>query len=241
MISYYSIHEQGNRPYQEDSVGAYITGNQAAFAVADGLGGHGKGDIASSFAVKYTLEQLKKGMKTGAYFRSIYTEGNQRLLEIQKEEGCPNSMKTTLVCCLIKGDCIRGAHIGDSRFYLFQNGKIKYRSKDHSVPQMLALSGEIEESQIRRHPDRNRVLRALGRKEEQPGYQEHGPWKARPGMSILLCTDGFWEYVLEKDMEKTLTKAKSAEQWLKMMKRLVKRRGRFKNQDNFSAIAIWIE
>lgn len=240
MISYYSINEQGGREYQEDSVGVYLSKKQAVFLVADGLGGHGKGDVASSFIIKHALQQLKQGIQPEEYFQKTYVDGNKGLTDIQDKERLPNSIKTTLVCCLISDNRIAGAHIGDSRFYLFKDDKLTYRSKDHSVPQVLALSGEIKEEEIRRHPDRNKVLRALGNRDRAPEYQQHGPWKVQRGIRILLCTDGFWEYVEEKDMQRTLKKAKNVEHWMKSMSRLAAKRDRSQKQDNFSAVGIWI-
>lgn len=240
MVTYYSVNERGGRPDQEDTVGVCILENTAFFAVADGLGGHGKGDVASSAIIQYALERFGEESEPENYFQDIFVNGNNYLTALQDQARLPESMKTTLVCGMITGNYITGAHIGDSRFYVFENGQLIYRSKDHSVPQILALSGEIQESQIRNHPDRNKVLRVLGSREEEPRYEKHGPWEARQGISLLLCTDGFWEYVKEEEMQKTHGKSGNVEAWMRKMKGIVRRRGILKRQDNFSAIGVWI-
>lgn len=240
MLTYCCVNEQGDRPCQEDTVGVCVLDNKALFVVADGLGGHGKGDKASAAIVHYALERFGEESQPKEFYEDIITNGNERLLSIQKELGMPESVKTTLVCSMISDNTITGVHIGDSRLYLFYNGEIIYRSVDHSVPQMLALSGEISESQIRKHPDRNKVLHVLGNSEKKPVYQSHGPWDLKNGISVLLCTDGFWEYVEENKMERFLRQSKSVNEWMMKMKKMIIRKGIFRNQDNFSAIGIWI-
>ncbi|HIY20252.1 MAG TPA: protein phosphatase 2C domain-containing protein [Candidatus Blautia avistercoris] len=239
MITYSSINEKGKRPYQEDSVGIYFHEEMGVFAVADGLGGHGKGEIASGETVRFVLEHYRNDCEPGEYFQTAFLKGNQNLVELQDLMDMPRGVKTTLTICLIQ-DKIYGAYIGDTRLYLFEDGKMAFRSTDHSVPQMLALGGEIKESEIRKHPDRNKLLRVLGDRKREIKYDTTEVWEKKKGVSLLLCTDGFWEYVKEKDMEKTLAHSRSPQEWLNKMKRMVLRRGFLDKQDNFSAIGIWI-
>ena len=88
--------------------------------------------------------------------------------------------------------------------YIFRQNRIVYQTLDHSVPQMLVASGEIRPEEIRGHSDRNRLLRVLGDRDRSVKYQESPPWDWMPGDKILLCTDGFWEYVKEPEMERDL-------------------------------------
>lgn len=150
------------------------------------------------------------------------------------------NMRTTLVVVGIKAGKANIAHIGDSRAYIFYKGKIKYRSLDHSVPQMLVLSGEIKEAELRHHPDRNRLLRCLGDESKEPDFELSKSFKIEKGMSVLLCSDGFWETITEKEMLHTLRWSRSTSQWLdKMKKRIKKKNKKIVSQDNYSAIAIW--
>lgn len=142
---------------------------------------------------------------------------------------------------MIENDFLYAAYIGDSRLYYFHHGQIQYQTLDHSVPQMLVAAGEIPKEKIRDHPDRNRLLRVLGDRERKIRYQEIQPIPLEPGDCVLLCTDGFWEYVLEEDMEKDLAKAKDLNDWMTRMKKKVRRRGFFERQDNYSALGIWIK
>ena len=106
---------------------------------------------------------------------------------------------------------------------------------------MLVASGEIRPGEIRGHSDRNRLLRVLGDRDRSVKYQETPPWEWMPGDRILLCTDGFWEYVKEPEMERDLEKSEGPKEWLMRMKKRVRRRGFLEKQDNYSAIGIWAD
>ena len=154
-ISYHSITDKGGRAVNEDSMGVLPTKNALHFLLCDGLGGHGSGDIASSFVV----EQMKANLEQGKSVEESITLTQQALLEKQKREEATDKMKTTLTCLTIHDLEAQFAHVGDSRIYYFEKGKYIARTQDHSVPQMLYQSGEIKEKDIRHHVDRSRLLR----------------------------------------------------------------------------------
>lgn len=240
MITSCEINMQGSRDYQEDSLGIRSNEDQHIFVVADGLGGHGLGAEASAIAVEQALAAFDKELEPDEFFLSAFQSANRKLVEEQAVQKNQKALKTTMVACLVKNAYIYGAYIGDSRMYVFDQGRMLLRTLDHSVPQMLVLSGELKESQIRNHPDRNRVLRVLGEDREQVKYQMTEPQEAAPGKSILLCTDGFWELVTEKEMEKELKKAKDVKDWVYGMHRVHMRKGKKVDKDNYTAIGIWI-
>ena len=241
MIQYASVHEQGKRPYQEDFLGVFCQDDCGVFVLADGLGGPGQGDVASACAVRYAVEQYVPGCETTEYFRRVFVEGNERLLRFQEEQQKVRAARTTLVCAVLQEGILSAAYIGDSRLYYFRQGQLCYQTLDHSVPQMLAAAGEIRPEEIRKHPDRNRLLRVMGDREREIRYQEIPPQILQSGDRLLLCSDGFWEYVLEEEMQKDLAKARDVSDWLARMKRKIRRRGLFEKQDNYSALGIWLE
>lgn len=112
------------------------------------------------------------------------------------------------------------------------------RSSDHSIPQYLVNIGEIKERDIRHHPDRNKLLRVMGSEWETLRYQRLKLEEPECGDAFLLCTDGFWEWIEEKDMERFLKRASCSEEWLNMMKGFIYARGRGNRMDNLSAIAV---
>ena len=216
-MEYCKTTKSGTREINEDYCGASLFYNTTCVAVADGLGGHGGGDVASKCAVNAVCELFEK---TG------YTD-------------TLSQMKTTLVILVQSGNVFQWAHIGDSRLYYFKNGKLKTRTLDHSVPQMLVMSGEIKEKDIRHHPDRNRLMRVLGVKGETPRFEVGTPIKRRGTQAFLLCTDGYWELIDESEMERTLKQSNSPEEWIAAMTRIVEKNGQGSEMDNYTAIAVF--
>lgn len=240
MVTYKIISRQGSRPLNEDCVGMHQSRHSYGFFLADGLGGHGKGDIASKIAVEQAIMQFEVEHGSRDALKVIFEAGQAEILERQRKEGSNLGMKTTLTALLVDEAQICWGHIGDSRIYYFQNNRLVCRTMDHSVPQMLVAAGEIRESQIRHHPDRNRLLRVMGIEWERVAYQLGVPVSRRDRQAFLLCSDGFWELVEEKEMTALLKRASSVEQWLEDMEQLVKKHGAGTNMDNYSAIAVWV-
>ncbi|MBQ7542916.1 MAG: serine/threonine-protein phosphatase [Clostridia bacterium] len=241
MTTYYKgISKKGDRARNEDSIAVFKRDDACCFVLCDGLGGHGKGDRASSIACHAFGEVFERTFEfyPRSFFREAIAQANRDILAAQQTEDFAGGMKTTLVALLVcKGYCT-WCHIGDSRLYLFQNNDLTCRTMDHSVPQMLVNSGTIKEKDIRFHPDRNRLLRALGNDEDPVRYDVSSPYKLAECQAFLLCSDGFWEYIDEKQMKKLLQKSKDADEWLNRMQAVVLENGVGKNMDNYSAIVV---
>lgn len=236
IISYECLSNRGSRKLNEDSVSIAMTSASLSFILCDGLGGHGSGEIASF----YVAEQMKKYLEQGKGVEESIMSVQQGLMEKQKKEHAEASMKTTLTCLSIVDAGAKFAHVGDSRIYLFEKGRYKMRSQDHSVPQMLVNSGAIKEKEIRHHEDRSRLLRVMGTEWNSPKYQITDSIPLSAQTTFLLCSDGFWELIDEKMMEKTLRKSKTPKEWLARMERVVLNNGKGTDMDNYSAIAVFI-
>ena len=227
---------KGERAVNEDFLDVSITPERLAFILCDGLGGHGNGDIASRFVT----EQVKAALEQKKTVEESIQHAQDALLEKQIAEHAGNSMKTTVTCLALAGDQARFAHVGDSRVYYFEKTKSMLRSQDHSVPQMLVNRGDIKEKDIRHHEDRSRLLRVMGTEWDRPKYQVVEGIKLTKRSSFLLCSDGFWELIDEKQMSKTLKKADSPQQWLAAMEEIILANGKGTNMDNYSAIAVFV-
>lgn len=235
-ITYGMLTNKGERAVNEDFLDVSITPERLAFILCDGLGGHGNGDIASRFVT----EQVKAALEQNKTVEESIQHAQDALLEKQIAEHAGNSMKTTVTCLVLAGDQARFAHVGDSRVYYFEKTKYMLRSQDHSVPQMLVNRGDIKEKDIRHHEDRSRLLRVMGTEWDRPKYQVVEGIKLTKRSSFLLCSDGFWELIDEKQMSKTLKKADSPQQWLAAMEEIVLANGKGTNMDNYSAIAVFV-
>lgn len=231
------LNDIGGREYNDDTVRIISQNDGLCVFVGDGLGGYAGGKAASSKAGDIIGNYRKKNtlLDEAAMVEAAKAANEGVLAEQKRNHG---QMKTTMVVLTVEGRQARWMHVGDSRLYYFKNGKLQSQTIDHSVSQMAVLMGEIKQEEIRFHEDRNKVLRALGSGNAKPeispilslGEDEH---------SFLLCTDGFWEYVYEMEMEEFLKKASSPKEWLGNMQELLKDRV-CREHDNFSAAAVFI-
>lgn len=239
MVTYKVISNKGDREINEDSATVVEIGGAYCFLLADGLGGHGKGEIASALVVE-SGKQLFQQYSGSVFLEDCFSNAQKELLEEQRRQNAGSGMKTTFVVLEIKDGQAKWGHVGDSRLYQFHKNKVITRTLDHSVPQMLVMAGEIKEKQIRGHEDRNRLLRVMGTKWDGPQYAISDPVPLKRCQAFLLCTDGFWELIEEKVMTTLLKKSHSVDEWMEKMTDEVMRNGKGKNMDNYTAIGIWI-
>lgn len=242
-VKYYSYTDVGNRDNNEDFIGCIEleNGNGGCFVLCDGLGGHGAGEVASKLVTETILKEYQSKQEDPLFLNNAIWKAQEDLLNLQKQQGRGSEMKTTMVVLQIYGNRVRWAHIGDSRLYYFKKKKLQERTMDHSVPQMLVNAGEIKEKEIRNHPDRNRLLRVMGTEWDGQRFAVHEDIELKEQTAFLLCSDGFWELIEEKQMEKSLKKVKSPQEWIEQMIEIILKNGKNVNRDNTSAIAVFVE
>lgn len=237
-MTYSLIANQGTRDYNEDSAACAEAEGRLCFIVADGLGGHGKGEVASQKAVEVFGREFTKIENNENFLKNAFQSAQDEIIALQESTGDKLSMKTTAVCLSIAGGNCQWGHIGDSRLYAFRKNKVALRTLDHSVPQMLVLAGDIKEKNMSTHPDRNRLLRVMGVEWDSPRYELSDEVPIDKYQAFLLCTDGFWEFIEPKKMGGFLKKAKTAKEWLALMAAEVEINGKGKDMDNYTAIAV---
>lgn len=231
----------GGREVNEDYCDFLDLGTTACWAVADGMGGHKAGETASHLAVEAVLNSFRAESALSTNSLVCHFEAARQAVAKQQEDVQELSdMRTTLTVLLTDSKHALWGHIGDTRLYYLQGGRIVFQTKDHSVPQTLAASGEISLDGIRHHPDRNKLLRSIG------GAGKHQPEILAKeqilyrGDVFLLCTDGFWEFVTESEMEVDLSKDSSPQGWLSDMgSRLTERAP--EGNDNYTALAVFFD
>lgn len=240
MPDYDAYTDKGSRKVNEDCLGAEQNADAQFFFLADGLGGHGKGDMASHLVIEKAGEFVRNQSWTKTYFKDLFQYCQNALIAEQQRLGYSSQMKTTLTAVAIGKHQVQWAHIGDSRVYFFKRKRLAERTLDHSVPQMLAASGMIKESEIRHHEDRNRLLKVIGEEWSANPCETSKLYRKTSGMAFLLCSDGFWELIDEKQMCDCLKKAKTAKQWIEMMKKIVMKYGAGTDMDNNTALGIFL-
>ena len=230
-FAFYS--DVGGRSDNEDAYLAKQLPGGSLFIVADGLGGHDSGEMASSSAVHGVKEYLLR--TPGADVAAAIQYANEVVLDLQQK--LSSKMKTTVALALVTEEKTVIAHVGDTRVYAFSGGKILRRTLDHSASQLAVSVGEIRPEDIRTHEDRNILIRALGAGEQVK--VDSFTLDNRDFSALLLCSDGFWEYVLEDEMESALASTKTAEKWLYQMRAIQLRKAPQKC-DNNTAIAVML-
>ena len=237
----FAISRRGGRNHNDDYCG-YIKSQSGLFlALADGLGGYSGGQTASRIAVTEALSIAGKSMPGDdpehIVGRAIQS-AQAKLLNQQKEDPGISHMRTTMAAISISSDGKTNyAHVGDSRIYIFRDGDILRKTLDHSVPQLLVSSGKMKEDKIRSSVNRNQLLHSLGdAKDDEVEYGADIVLK--PGDAILMCSDGFWQYVYEGDILATLKWAITSKRWvLRMEDILHDATADKKGNDNYSALA----
>lgn len=228
----------GGRAVNEDSADFLQVNEKTWNAIlADGLGGQGDGQEASSLVCRELRNVGADGSRlTEEALTECIVEANAELMHHQRNKF---HMKTTVVFLRIEGDTALWGHIGDSRLYHFYEGKLVDYTLDHSVSQLAVFMGQITRDQIPGHSGRSRLIHAMGSEDESPDV--HQRISLQPGKhSFLLCSDGYWEYLSDEEIAMSLNKASSAKQWHKNMLWLIKQRCPAET-DNRTAITIFAE
>lgn len=230
-FAFYS--DAGGRANNEDFYLAKQIGEARLFVVADGLGGHEAGEQASKTAVEaikgYLLENSDKDIVKAIEYANCAVLSRCREMNLE--------MKTTVAVAFIEKEYTTIAHVGDTRVYAFNKCATVFRTKDHSASQLAVSVGEISEAEIRGHEDRNVLLRALGASEKIK--VDAVKLDNRSFDSLLLCSDGFWEYVLDEEMVQMQSGVKMADGWLYKMRRAQLGRAPG-NCDNNTAVAVFM-
>lgn len=239
------LSRKGGRNYNEDACGHWHAGGHLCCVVADGANGHGGGDIASKLAVQQLIgSYAQQPTADPVGVRNLIVETNRTIIEHRALAEGQRHMHTTVVSLFLDLDSQTAlwGHAGDSRLYIFRNGRVLSHTRDHSLVQSLVDAGLLAPEKMRTHPQRSELLSALGTAEEdlQVSVAEQ-PWLFQTGDVFLLCTDGLWEYVDDAELAASLRDAPDPQTWLAELEATVLRNAAHKpSHDNFSAVTVWV-
>ncbi|MEV0625860.1 Stp1/IreP family PP2C-type Ser/Thr phosphatase [Nonomuraea wenchangensis] len=217
------------REGNEDS--AYASGR--LLAVADGMGGHAHGEVASSVAIAAmaSLEEAPKGGDLLNAIEAAVRDANRRLHEMVGRDPSLKGMGTTLTAMLWSGTQVALVHVGDSRAYLLRRGELYQITHDHTLVQQLVDDGRITPEEAATHPQRSILLRALdGSGEVDPDLTLR---EAQVGDRYLLCSDGLSGVVSAETLHATLTNIDDPEEVVRQLIDLANRGG---GPDNITCV-----
>ena len=222
------------RAHNEDSVLAAPTSGGRLLAVADGMGGHNAGEVASASALAAFVDELGETLaeadRATALERAVVT-ADERVREKAAEDPDREGMGTTLVAALVDGESATVVNVGDSRAYSVTDTEIEQISVDHSLVRELVDAGEITEAEAETHPQRNVVSQALGAAESidpDSFTVEFGS-----GETLLLCSDGLTEEVPESTVREVVAGTASLESTAENLIRIANENG---GSDNVSVV-----
>lgn len=195
---------QGGRKTNQDRVGYSYSREALVIVVADGMGGHEHGEIAAQIAVqvivqRFANEALPILPNPVAFLEKAMLHAHEAIRHYSRDRQSPDSPRTTCVAAVVQNDSVVWIHSGDSRLYLFRDGRLVTRTRDHSLVHRLFDQGRITEAEMRIHPDRNKVFSCLGG-EVRPTLEVSAVTPLFDGDTLLLCTDGFWGLLSVNEM-----------------------------------------
>lgn len=234
-----SLTNRGGRKNNEDSVGHAHSGDLWCFVVCDGLGGQLCGEVASKLVCETVCAEFEKEPALSKEALAKYLRIATEVLDTERSSNEDRyNMSSTVVVLVTDEKKAVWAHIGDSRLYYINEYEIAQITDDHSVAFFEYENGRITYDDIRRSPNQNKLLRCVSDIDSfRPDISEihdviHGD-------AFLLCSDGFWEYVTENDIEKTVLSSNSPKEWLENMLEILHENEIEKN-DNYSVIAVML-
>ena len=187
------------RQLNEDTY--YGDGELGLWLVADGMGGHACGEVASALARETIVREIRHGTPLAQAIRIA----DEEIIRLSRRRNDALPMGTTVVVARVQGPQFEVAWVGDSRIYLWKDGQLAQLSQDHSYVQELISQGAISSDQARSHPHRNVVTQALGVTDPAALNVETLSGELRPGMQLLLCSDGLTEEVDDREIGRVLS------------------------------------
>ena len=193
------------RLHNEDSFCVLSKNRQHLFSVADGLGGHRGGSIASKIAIDTIQDEFQKwdGKHGDRFVARAVQSANQNVFGTAQDHPELFSMQTTATVIVTEKDSLFAGHVGDCRIYRVRDGKVSILTKDHSQAAELLRMHLISAEASQTHPGRHQLTRSVG---SSPFLRvDLVKEKIRPGDSYIVCSDGLWSEVSDKDVLRALS------------------------------------
>lgn len=230
----------GARKNNEDRIGYAYSRHALLMVVADGMGGHHYGEVASQIAVqtlteRFQREALPRLADPFAFLHQAMNDAHRAIADFSLEQRLNDSPRTTCVACVVQDSVAYWAHAGDSRLYLLREGKVQVQTRDHSRIRLLLDEGLITPEQAATHPDRNKIYSCLGGP-QVPEIEFSRKTPLEQGDILVLSTDGFWGHMPAEMVAVALRNGNFLQTLPLLMNRAEQKGG--SHADNLSVVAV---
>jgi PPM family protein phosphatase len=237
QFSVYQISRKGGREKNEDRMGYCYTRDSGLFALADGMGGHPEGEVASQLALQTMAALFQRDAKSKLadplrFLHDAIIAGHHQLLRYATEKALMDTPRTTLVACVLQGNAAYWAHCGDSRLYLVRDGKLIARTRDHSYTELQETLSHVVP--MGEKFNRNVLFTCLG-SPGKPVVDTAGPIMMQAGDRVLLCSDGLWGSVTDAEIAEQLGQRTLADAVPELVEQALRHAGA--KSDNVTIIA----
>jgi protein phosphatase len=208
QFSVYQESHIGGRKVNQDRVGYSFTRDALLLVLADGMGGHLRGEVAASVALKTVATLFQQQAtpcikKPQRFLEEALLAAHHDIHQYRQAHQMPDTPRTTIVACVIQHNTATWAHCGDSRLYWMRQGRILACTRDHSHVERLIAKGMVQASGRATHPDRNKLYNCLGA-DTPPQVEVATGAGMLPGDQLLLCSDGLWSMLPDDELARRL-------------------------------------
>ena len=237
-FSVYQISRKGGRDKNEDRMGYCYTRDSGLFALADGMGGHPEGEVASQLALQTMAALFQRDAKPTLadplrFLHDAIVAGHHQLLRYATEKALIDTPRTTIVACVMQGNAAFWAHCGDSRLYLVRGDKLIARTRDHSYTELQETLSKVVP--MGEKFNRNVLFTCLG-SPGKPVVDTAGPLLLQPGDRMLLCSDGLWGSVADSMIAEQLAQRTISDAVPELVEQALRNAG--PKSDNVTVISV---
>lgn len=211
QFSVYQESQIGGRKLNQDRMGYSFTRDALLLVLADGMGGHLRGEVAAQIMMQTMSAMFQKQAtpyvkKPERFLEDAFIEAHHEIHRYRAANNLPDTPRTTAVACLVQHNIATWAHCGDSRLYWMRRGQILGRTRDHSHIEHLIEKGVADVTERATHPDRNKLYNCIGAT-SLPKVDVARPASLQSGDVLMLCSDGLWSMLSDEDMAHRLATA----------------------------------
>ncbi len=237
-FSVYQVSRKGGRDKNEDRMGYCYTRDSGLFALADGMGGHPEGEVASQLALQTLAAMFQRDAKPVLkdpmrFLHDAIIAGHHQLIRYATEKALIDTPRTTIVACVLQGNAAYWAHCGDSRLYLVRGDKLVARTRDHSYSELQHTMAQVVPMGERFN--RNVLFTCLG-SPGKPVVDTVGPLILQQHDRLLLCSDGLWGTVSDDIITKQLTSRSISDSVPELVEQALRKGGA--KSDNVTLLAV---